>query len=236
MNKTTIDDQTLDDLVTGNLLGERYRQALLAIDARPHLWRKCALAFLREQALQQDMKALTQGSIDWTQAAADDECQPAGVELAKEDTEDGVSSRGLLQRMGTLAALLLVSFTVGWLGAGLRIGDTNLDGSAVEQASLMGRQGLSASGNQNPLRSADRSNGSVPSEALWNGTQTATVFLGDQPTPLNWDLPPELRRMEEMGWVRIESFDAFMPVSLPDGTSAIVPIRQLRVIPELHSY
>ena len=61
-----VDENLIDSLVSGQLTGEQYRAALRALDAKPAKWRDCALAFLEEQALQTELRALAQGDINWT--------------------------------------------------------------------------------------------------------------------------------------------------------------------------
>ncbi len=54
-----VDAELIDELVTGQLSGQRYRDALKAIDAQPEKWRDCALAFLEDQALRQELMLLS---------------------------------------------------------------------------------------------------------------------------------------------------------------------------------
>ena len=105
----SVDEHLLDELVTGNLHGDRYRQLLHSLEARPHLWRNCAIAFLKEQALTQDLKALAQGDIDWSRAA--NKSLPAIAEDDRVTPRTGFAFNfgqpAWLQRLAAVAAMLV---------------------------------------------------------------------------------------------------------------------------------
>lgn len=72
----------IDALVLGELSGEDYRQTLAWLEAHPEYWRDCALAFLEEQALAQELSAIAKANrAEW----------PTGASM--EDTDSGSSSR-----------------------------------------------------------------------------------------------------------------------------------------------
>ena len=48
----------VDLLVDGELDDERQRQALLALEAQPDGWRRCALAFVEAQTLKREMRGM----------------------------------------------------------------------------------------------------------------------------------------------------------------------------------
>ncbi len=237
-----IDELTLDELVTGNLRGERYRQTIKALDREPSRWRDCALAFLHEQALSQELRAIAQSDVDWTDEAA--EQMPASGNLGEgstavpplpevtpaESTEASWAGRDWLQKLTTLAALLLISFSIGWLGAGFRggadvgepgeslIGATKLDPSISGGPSLVNDDG-------SPTRTDSATTRNQPFQLVRN------QFMS-----IDREVPASLRELERRGRVRIESYDAIVPVELDDGASALVPVQQFRVVPVVQSY
>jgi hypothetical protein len=242
-----IDNQLFDDLVSGQLTGQRYRAALRALDAEPAKWRDCALAFLEEQALRAELTALASGTIVWTdeQAACldganDDAPQSAAPTLNNVYDEDRsaidsvlvvdrkrfrhpshwLSSSGLL----STAALLLVSFSVGWLGSDILAEreQTSVNSVAQKNASI---QQLPI---QQPaaLRPAARSN-------------SAPHYVFDQPggfVPLDRGIPRSFRELERQGKVRIESLDGLMPATLSDGSPALIPVQEIRLVSSTYSY
>jgi hypothetical protein len=58
--------------------------------------------------------------------------------------------------------------------------------------------------------------------------QTAGMTTG-QFVPLDRRLPRPLAELEQLGLVRIESTEGFVPVQLEDGNTAVVPIQQFDV-------
>ncbi|MCA9126511.1 MAG: hypothetical protein KDB22_05475, partial [Planctomycetales bacterium] len=65
MKRIQIDDSTLDELVCGGLSRQRYCEILLALEAEPGRWRDCALAFLQEQAIAEEVAALGRRDVNW---------------------------------------------------------------------------------------------------------------------------------------------------------------------------
>lgn len=241
MNKIKIDDRLLDELVAGELRGESYRQTLVAIDAQPHLWRKCALAFLREQAIQQELRALAVGDVDWSggksKSLAESVLTTTGqvavsAALHQRPATTAASSvvtpstllwsdegrKVLAQRFATLAALLLVSFSVGWLGAGLRVDDASgVNSGAPNRASIM--PDLRAKAPQQ-------------SPSTGGNSRDGLQYLGMN----RMKLPRELFELERAGKVRIDTMEMWVPVTLEDGSSAIFPVLEYRVEPIARSY
>jgi hypothetical protein len=247
-----IDEGLLDDLVSGNLRGEQYRSLLLALEAHPQGWRQCALAFLEEQALTQELKSLMKGNVDWaTDKPAEDPAEPNHAELLSSALlaqaagpqsdplfrggsvrlgRPTVTPKLIAQRVGVLAALLLLSFTVGWMGAGIRdqVSTTELSGSSgTTNASLLGGSlklpsqptPSDAPANDNPI-------GSFPN---------STIF-GNQYQPMDGQLASQLRELQAAGHINIETFESIVPVKLEDGSSVIVPVQQYRITPVSYSY
>lgn len=57
-NEFEINDVTLDRLVDGELADAEYRQVVLRLEDHPDGWRRCALSFLEQQALQRDLRQI----------------------------------------------------------------------------------------------------------------------------------------------------------------------------------
>lgn len=54
--------------------------------------------------------------------------------------------------------------------------------------------------------------------------------------PIDLPIPERLRELERQGKIRIDSSSAVLPVYGNDGTSFIVPVQQLQIVPVVHSY
>jgi hypothetical protein len=234
-----IDEQVLDELVSGTLSPEAYRNVLQALERQPERWRDCALAFLQEQALAQELRALARDDIDWgLPAETTDEVHPPAIptndRLPRPSllaSAASASTRGVAKFM-SLAALLLISFSIGWFGAGLG-GDAVVD---------------MARGTADPIGSPIVDDRSFPTASVASAEQPSlhddlpllnqdgVRLVSDQFLPIDLEVPPELRELERRGQVRLETFDAMMPISLADGSSALLPVQQLHVVPIAYSY
>ena len=227
-----IDAEIIDELVAGNLKGEEYRQVLRSLEAQPEKWRDCALAFLEEQAITRDLKALAAIADDASESVPNAvEGDFDTVELVSPSHSATTTNRSTefaqlqwMHRFTSLAALLLISFTVGWFGSGIL---------------RQGQASASATGNSgNPIRPNDLS-GTDPSvespelgaPALGSPNDSKPLdglqFV-DQMIPVQQDTPDFLRELKRRGRTEVESYPALVPVM--EGDSIIlVPVQQHRV-------
>lgn len=104
------DDVLIDRLVDGELAGDARREALATFEARPELWRRCALAFVEAQTWRSEMRRLV------TPAAASATRAPA---LAPRPHHLSVWQRSAVG--GLAAAGLLVAFVAGRMLSGGRV-------------------------------------------------------------------------------------------------------------------
>ena len=193
-------EMVLDDLVAGELSGDQYRAVLRQLDATPDGWKRCALAFLEDQAFREDL-----GQLLGEQPAADvgiwsehDESHRSkdmrSCGLVPESNFGGkprsrnqmpgqwgrrltaINARATVQpavrvwggsgghgrlewltRFTSLAALLLVSFTIGWFGSdvqGWRPASSRSQGGSVPSQS-------SANNSRSDVAAADVSDGTA---------------------------------------------------------------------------
>ena len=235
MNKIEINDQVLDDLVSGELRGDEYRQVLLAMEARPQMWRACALAFLREQAIQQDLRRLAEGDVDWNDMLTHPNRPAVAAGAVAPRTASASdwglgSNKTLLQRFAVLAALLLVSFSVGWMGAGGWMGNNLRSGAADGRgAGAPVMAGVGSGLVPNLPSTSLTSEGTFRDELAAHPNHTLFPVVGAQ-------IPPELIELQRAGRVHIETFEALVPIPLENGGSAIVPVLEYRVVPLTRSY
>lgn len=237
-SRTELETQMIDELVAGELTGEQYRRAIRFLESNPEQWKECALAFLEEQALTRDLSCLAQTNPQWgnQQGSESEDPQEAAaneqiVQLAAPNEEDLESQRQRqkshhrlqwMHRLTSLAAMLLISFTIGWFGGGLQGNKTTGSGEVVT-SNVAGV----------PSPPAQRSD---VSPSMTNFDPKNFQFASDEVVPIQTQIPSSLLELQRRGRIEIESFHALMPISLEDGSTAIVPVQRYRVKPVVHSY
>lgn len=264
-NELVIDQWLLDELVTGDLQGEQYRAVLAALEAQPEKWRDCALAFLQEQALERDLQALagSESTRPWSTSDTIEMHvpsgmldtvidQPAVVQALDEHEQDqsahttaerrraetSFSRLQWMHRVTSIAALLLISFTVGWFGSGLwEDGSAQVD-TAPDNGSLATTTGTNANPGaaHQPRTDLPSVDGSVtaPPQTQFAGLQKLQdgSYVTVQPNMPDW-----LKVMERRGDVRVERSEImWVPVDLEDGRSVVVPAQEYRIRPGKISY
>lgn len=250
-----IDEQLLDELVSGSLSKEQYRQVLLALEANPAKWRDCALAFLQEQALEEDLaglakydsvlsdqlSALNASEVDTKLATC--AASPTVAIGQGEATSGGLAGsqshvHGRSWRWLAAAAMLLLGFTCGWWGAGVASDDGRR--AAVDTRGDNSLAGPVVDVEQSSLRSPLASAGAMDSQSSTSDEQTAQAeavhLISSQLLPAKSGVPAELRELERLGRIQLETFDSVMPVDLQNGESVWVPVQQYRIVPTAFSY
>ena len=240
--KPQVNDELLDQLVCGTLRGPEYRKAILALEAQPDRWRDCALAFLQEQAIAQELTQLANSNVNWERAS---QSSQGGTTVAsfQRTTSPERSSKQLtwIYKLSSLAAMLLLSFSIGWIGSSVR------GRSAQAQPTDLAGSPTTTVGGSNA--GTDLNNNTAPPLKLDNMTIDQVLpnpgkgsnnysFVGNNDTslmPIDEQIPPNLAKLEREGHIRIEKTTALMPVNYGDMT-VLVPVQQLRVVPVTFSY
>lgn len=211
-SQSSIGEHLIDDLVSGQLTGERYRAALLALEAEPANWRDCALAFLEEQALRSELHALAQGTINWStesslESVASVVAKPWQLDnkITLLSTSSHPSASGFTRILST-AALLLVSFTVGWLGS--------------EVIAERQRTALIDSGTSSAVQVPTTTSPTL-------SPKLEPQFVVDRPGAFDSGIPRSIRELERNGRISVKSYEMMVPTTLEDGSSAFVPVQQL---------
>ncbi len=231
--QTRVNSELIDQLVCGSLSGAEYRRAILALESDPQRWRDCALAFLQEQAIALELQQLSQSSVQWEVRPSS---TPAQTLVATVISDRSAAKRtkdfGWVYKLGTLAALLMVSFSVGWFGSSIRSNAVQA-GSEIPTSPQMAnlpRQGR-------PDYKVDQ----MLVEEIPNSTPDDCNnynFIGNSNKsliPIDQQIPASLARLEREGRIRIETSTALVPVDFEGGT-ALVPMQQIHVVPVTYSY
>lgn len=219
-----VDALLIDELVSGQLTGERYRATLRALDAEPAKWRDCALAFLEEQALRNDLRILAQGTINWSEEERTGVAGDLSVEPSVEDEEPSSSQlsnspsaiefaslhpqhvwSGRFRTMLSTAALLMVSFTVGWLGS-----------------EVIAERGRSAG-----LPQSNQITQNLEKTSLPTSPRNEPEFFLDDSVAFDRGIPDSIRQLERDGRLTVQTFDMLVPTKLKDGSPAYLPVQQM---------
>lgn len=204
-----LDAFVIDELVAGNLHGEQYRRVLKALDEQPDGWKECAMAFLQEQALKRELRVLAADDEIWnpnrkSRAIVE---TPASVHPVSPIKSSEHVRLEWMTRLSSIAALLLLSFSVGWFGAGWGRGTSESDGKPSE-ATVAG-------GQANEIPAA--ADGSIP-----------PMYVGKEMIPVDRSPPALLQELESRGSINLESFDGYVPVRVGDSIE-LIPVQQYRV-------
>lgn len=237
--------QLLDQLVDGQLAGEGYRDLLRALEADPDGWKRCALAFLEEQALRQEL-----GVILAPTASA-----PTAATVAGTQTTACPALPHSTWRAGWLAvaAAVLASFGLGLLVRGAFAPSNS--STTVPVATAPESKALPEAASETP---ADHGAAGVADNVVANDAETAapsidelTVVVGEGDQQQTFRLPVSevdtvdqeyLNRQQwtfttatqqalaEQG-LHGTSRRGFVPIDLGDGRQMIVPVEEVVIQP-----
>jgi hypothetical protein len=226
-------DARLQLLVDGELSPAEYRTLVASLDEEPNGWRRCALAFLEEQALSRELGGDLHGITAGRQ----------GVPVALPAIQR--SPRGIPRGLEALLAIVASAAAAFILGVAApsffraRPQDSNLAGNFPTQASWSTDAGSPpAAGLRYP---APRSIGSL--RLVMDGGDEESSQIGQLPIYevepgldqfLHDDRPalaPELVRLLEQRGHTVQREQQYIPVALDDGRQVIVPVESYQITP-----
>lgn len=205
-----ITDLDLDELVCGETTPARYRQILQALDAQPERWRDCALRFLEEQAITSELNLLASEDAPWQDEVAQEDNRVSTPKKSFVQTNKPANRLALLQKITSIAASLLIAFTVGWVGSDFL-----------------------AKPEQQPTANQTTEVSNPPSVQ-----RVAEPIVPDpyEPVRLDSSLPPGVQqRLEQMGY-KVSIEQQLVPVNFEDGRRFFVPVNEVRAVPSRLSY
>ena len=229
------DNRQLDRLVDGELSGDEYREFLATLDKEPDGWRRCAMAFLEDQAWGQEFGELRGEALSSRQ------------EVSSKNVGHSVSNwsaRQLVALTLAMAASFAVAFASGvwWHG-----GDSsNPDAAAPMVVQQHSDSREIALDEERPRLAKDESTpGSVPTEYLtfvvdrgngqterfelpvYNANDSvARQLLQNMPS-----MPADVERAIRDAGYRVKSQRHWAPVTLRDGRRAFFPVDQIDITP-----
>jgi hypothetical protein len=231
-------DNQIDKLVDGELNDGEMRELLLALEAQPEGWRRCALTFVEAQTLRRDLAGIA--------SAPREEQEPNhSLVLAR-----GSSRRSHLSTLGwaAIAASLLVAFTAGSSVRGLWP-ESVLAHTGTPETPVAMTDNNTAPSNEPENNDADAA---ATSDEVAKPKATVMVSLpaADGEPEQSLEVPivegnadqfktlmsqqsnvlseAELKTLETTGH-EVEQQRAFYPLKLDDGRQALVPMDIVRV-------
>jgi hypothetical protein len=213
----SVDNAAIDRLIDGELSDIERRELLLQLENDPEGWRRCALAFLEDQA--------------WRQALAG--VVPAVPRSKPVEPVPPVPRRGKdwLRRVSIAASLMASTFAAGYAaggiakpGPGLEIAKSKVQQAPVEKAA-------NPEPAQEQIREVgkidlvDGSNGEAPIQSLpiLSGPGLDDRWLQDQPSTV----PDYLRARWEREGYQVEERRRVVSVILKDGRKVSIPVDEV---------
>jgi hypothetical protein len=215
------DSRLLDRLVDDELTDAERRELLLRLERTPDGWRRCALAFLENQAWRSESKAYVSGT----------------PQVAVRPTPASTANRGwtTMPKWFPIATAACLMFALG-VWAVVR----DKDGNKIARVSVP--DGGSIAVQPLPLPpAAPKSRPTTPDGTanieLVEGEVVEVPLVGpsqlDEALFGQWSqaLPPEILQMLERSGHQIVRQRKLVPVDLRDGRRAVVPMDQLEIVP-----
>jgi hypothetical protein len=232
-------ENQIDKLVDGELNDGEMRELLLALEAQPEGWRRCALAFVEAQTLRRDFAGIA--------SAPCEEQRPSGRGVV---VAQGSSRRSHLSTLGwaAIAASLLVAFTAGSSVRGLW-SEAVVAHTGTPETPVAMTDNNAAPSNEPENNDADAA---ATSDEVAKPKATVMVSLpaADGEPEQSLEVPivegnadqfktlmsqqsnvlseAELKTLETTGH-EVEQQRAFYPLKLDDGRQALVPMDIVRV-------
>jgi hypothetical protein len=238
-----LNQSELDRLCDGALSNADYRDLLQRIDRAPDGWRRCALTFLEHQAWHLELQDLHADTEQFEKADANlAEEAPLPVitnrtslPLAKHSA--AVGRKWSSQRWLSVAALLLISFGIGWLSSdrlrGLPLTNRSINDMARRTNGALNHE--SSIKDNNPMPAEDM-------QLVWKDGQgqsqelTVPVYRG-QDLESYWaqnqtSLPGEfLTSLQKAGFQVETTQRSVLPARDRNGKPVVLPVEQLKVTP-----
>lgn len=211
------DSQLLDRLVDGELTDAERRELLLHLERTPDGWRRCALAFLENQAWRGEAKS-------WASEAPEVAVRPRTATTAR-----SVWSAATAWTMVAAAACLLIA-------VGLWVVVRDRDGNSITQIQIpqggnvrvVGNSPTAAAPNMRlVVEGGPNRSGEVVEVPLVDAGQLDEALFG----PWSQAVPPEVLQMLEQAGHQVVRERRLVPFDLRDGRRVVVPMDQVEIRP-----
>ncbi|WP_435005833.1 hypothetical protein P12x_003597 [Tundrisphaera lichenicola] len=212
-----VDDSSIDRLVGGELADQERRELLLRLENDPEGWRRCALAFLEDQA--------------WRSAISGMSVPVSSADPAPSSPPRVRVNRSRLQRLSIAATVLVATFA-----AGLALGGASRSGAGSESVPAVALVPEEKSKPvpppaSEPIREVgwinlvDQNSGESPPRKvpILSGPGLDDQWLSNQPSPV----PDYLRTQWERQGYQVEERRRLVSVVLEDGRHVSIPVDEV---------
>lgn len=227
----------LDRLVDGEVNIDEQRQLLLALEAQPDGWRRCALAYIEAQTLRQELRGIGNSS---NEAVEDGQrVLLRGLRARAKRTSSFLGSRRW--QWLAMAACFVLAFLIGTATRGLWTAEAGKSQPDKLLATNVGGGNPATVAMTNPTDVTSVKAESVPMivpSPDGKSEQTVNVPLVEAKSQADWQsfLAQEnpvlndaaLATLESTGHV-VQQRRAYYPVQLQDGRQAVVPVDLVEV-------
>jgi hypothetical protein len=214
----SVDGASLDRLVDGELPDAERRELLLRLENDPEGWRRCALAFLEDQALRQALGMVARADITPVKAPRVASARPVRT------------GRGWARRATIAASLMASTFAAGFGAGALNRADHRLE---VAKSDPLGPAATPATAQPEAIREVgtlqlvDGSAGESPPESfpIRSGPGLDDRWLRSQPP----SVPEYLRASWERQGYQVAERRKVVSVELGDGRHVAIPVDEVEV-------
>ena len=256
MNQTSrvsLQDQWIHRLVDGELQSSQLREMIELLDAHPTEWRRCALLLLENQSLARECAAMARSAPLAISTRGADHAQLVGQPVGRREPSRARSQR--TWEFLAVAALLLLMFSAGYALRGPVVPSDDSPTIAVDHAPPSAtiephHESVEAAPRNEPYASDQPTYyvnqnsgnelgvnqvGSVQVK-IDNETVTELPVYDESTMPSLYASseaafsPALIEQLQQQG-KRVRRHVTFMPVTLSDGRSAVVPVEGLEVTP-----
>jgi hypothetical protein len=204
----------VDRLVDGELADDQQRQLLLALEAQPDGWRRCALAFIEGQALRADLSQLCQAQPDLQQSGA--------AAIAHRHARPHQWTRWLAIAASLAVAFFLGISVKGWHGTSGAPPENQIAAVTTAEKSVPAKWETLKVAVPSPDGQGERT---VEAPFVEGDPAKMQALLADR-RPLLSEF--ELEALKETGH-EVEQHRTFYPVQLEDGRQAVLPMDYVEV-------
>lgn len=228
-----------DRLVDGELSSDEYRALIASLEDEPGGWRRCALAFLENQALAGDLGSIRRSLDLGDPGAGGTQGQPDG---RGDLTPPRRTSPRDLGAMLAIAASFLLAFALGVAAPRFFAGrpqDGNVAGNLRMPSPLAANTNQPAIGGERhqtlrPIGDLRLVMDGAESEAPQTGRVPIYEIEGGVEQFLQSDRPalaPEIVQMLQQRGHDVQRQQQYIPVQLDDGRQIIVPVEGYQITP-----
>jgi hypothetical protein len=211
---SAVSDSAIDRLVAGELADADRRELLIQLDNDPDGWRRCALAFLEDQAWR---SAITCAGVPASETG------PVPASLPRSPRP-----RLSIRRLSIAATVLAATFA-----AGLVLGGASRGGGAIKigPTGVIANHPSTSPPSAGPIREVgwinlvDRSSGESPPQRvpILSGPGLDDHWLSQQPS----SVPEYVRAQWERQGYQVEEHRRLVSVQLEDGRRVSIPVDEV---------